>query len=69
MADRGRWSMARSRTQKKTSAIDVQRFSGRILEDKAGEVCRDQTILGFGDMLMIFYFILKRAQAPEPFDF
>jgi len=37
MADRGRWSMARSRTQKKTSAIDVQRFSGRILEDKAGE--------------------------------
>lgn len=52
--------MVHSRTQK-TSVIGVQGFAERVLEDMPGWMCRDLTILGFRDMLMIFYFILKRA--------
>ena len=61
VAGRGILSMVHSRTQRKTSVFRQQRFSERVLEDIAGKVCRDQTMLGFGDKLVILYFILKRA--------
>lgn len=42
--------------------MEYRDFQKEYLEDIGGEVCMEQTMLGFGDMLMILCIILKGAK-------
>ena len=60
VAGRGIWSMMHSRTPEKTSVIGVQRFFGKSIRRYCWRGMQEPDHVGFGDILMILYFILKR---------